>query len=96
MCAEYIGAGLPPERFWNLTPRLYLIEMQGAAERMRRERGLAWDIAVIGRDGVRPPERDKFVGPPVLAQPPRAAADWRQELAKWKGYAAARGQQGRR
>lgn len=90
MCAEYIGAGLPPERFWQLTPRLYLIEMQGAAERMRRERALAWDAAVIGRDGVKPPDRDKFIGPPVLAEHVRVAVDWQQELATWRGYSAGR------
>jgi hypothetical protein len=99
MCSEYIAAGLPPERFWTLTPRLYLIEMAGAAERMRRERALAWDVAVIGRDGVKPPERDAFVGPPALPQPRRAPTDWRAEQAKWMAYAAAqqaRAQQGRR
>lgn len=96
MCAEYIGAGLPPERFWTLTPRLYLIEMQGAAERMRRERGQAWDSAMLGRDGVKPPDRDKYVGPPVLPQPPRPPVDWRQELAKWRGYAAGNETRGRR
>lgn len=95
MCSEYIAAGLPPERFWTLTPRLYLIEMAGAAERHRRERGLGWDLAVIGRDGVKPPERDVFAGPPLLAQPARAPHDWRAELAKWKGYAAARGTAGK-
>jgi hypothetical protein len=90
MCAEYIAAGLPPDRFWILTPRLYLIEMSGAGERQRRQRALAWDAALIGRDGVDPPARDDFVGPPVIAPPRRPVTDWRAELAKWKGYAAGR------
>ena len=94
MAADYIAAGLPPERFWTLTPRLYLLEMQGAAERMRRERALAWDSAVIAREGVKPPDRDKFVGPAVLAQPARAPVDWRQELAQWRGYADGRERKG--
>lgn len=96
MAAEYVGAGLPPERFWGLTPRLYLIEMQGAAERMRRERALAWDSAVIAREGVKLPDRDKFVGLSALAQPARAPVDWRQELAQWQGYAAGHERRGER
>lgn len=37
MCVSYIAAGLPCERFWDLTPRLYLIEMEGARGRLERE-----------------------------------------------------------
>lgn len=90
MCGDYIAAGLPPERFWTLTPRLYLIEMAGAAERQRRERALGWDLAVIGREGVKPPDRNEFAGPPVMARPARKASDWRADVARWQGYAAAR------
>jgi len=94
MCSEYVGAGLPPERFWSLTPRLFLLEMQGAAERMRRERGLAWDSAMLSREGVKPPDRERFVGPPVLTQPAPKPVDWRQELAQWQGYAEGRERRG--
>ena len=90
MCSEYVAAGLPPERFWTITPRLYLMEMAGAAERQRRERGLGWDLAVIAREGVKPPERDAFTGPPLLGQPERPPSDWRADQAKWLAYAGAK------
>lgn len=38
MCGAYIAAGLPPDRFWTLTPRLYMVEMRGAADRLDRQR----------------------------------------------------------
>lgn len=43
----YIGAGLDPARFWDITPRLMQIEMRGAEMRMRRERALVWNGALL-------------------------------------------------
>lgn len=37
MCSEYIAAGLPPERFWEITPRLFWLETDGARKRLERE-----------------------------------------------------------
>jgi hypothetical protein len=46
-------AGFDPAVFWDLTPRLYLIHMRGAAERQnaatRRLRVLAWNTATLTR-----------------------------------------------
>jgi hypothetical protein len=48
-----VGAGLPPARFWDVTPRLCIAEMEGASERLKREAraqtGLAWMIATFTR-----------------------------------------------
>lgn len=53
MCADYIGFGLPPDRFWDLTPRLYIVELDGVARRFERERKdrteLAWQTAMLTR-----------------------------------------------
>ena len=86
MCADYIGAGLPPERFWQITPRLYLTEMKGAAIRMARERGLAWDTAVMSREGVKPPKREDFAGDPRS----RRILTPEEQAAAWTAYIAAR------
>lgn len=58
MCEAYIAAGFPAERFWTITPRLYVTEMEGARLRIKRERALVWAGAMLGR-------MDK---PPTLAQ----------------------------
>lgn len=39
--------GLDPGRFWAITPRLYLLEMDGAALRIERERELVWWGAML-------------------------------------------------
>jgi hypothetical protein len=87
MCADYIAAGLPPERFWEITPRLYLIEMKGAARRMQYERGLVWDNAVMARDGVKVPKRPEYTG-----EQRHKPLTWQQQLAAWEAYAAAQKQ----
>jgi hypothetical protein len=86
MCEDYIAAGLPPERFWQITPRLFMTEMRGAAERMRRERGAVWDAAFMSRDGVKMPKRPDYVGPPLRRahKPP----SWQQQAAAWGAYSA--------
>lgn len=66
MCAAYIAAGLPPDRFWTLTPRLYLLEIRGAADRLQRERRsqieAAWLNATLSR-AKKIPTLDKLLGP---------------------------------
>lgn len=84
MCADYIAAGLPPDRFWNITPRLYLIEMKGAGQRMMRERGLVWDGAIMTRDGVKLPKRDQYTGKTT-----RQVKSWETQLGAWEAYAQA-------
>lgn len=81
MCSEYIGAGLSPERFWEITPRLYLVEMQGAGKRMRRERALVWDNAVMSREGAKPPKREEYVG-----KERREPKTWQEQLSAWQAY----------
>lgn len=84
MCIDYVSAGLPPARFWEITLRVYLLEMRGAAARLQRERGLIWDGAVMARDGVKVPDRDKYAGKSA-----RAVSTWQEQLSKWEAYAAA-------
>jgi hypothetical protein len=66
MCAAYIAAGLPPERFWTLTPRLYLVEIRGAADRLQREKRnqieAAWLFAVLARTK-KIPDLEKLLKP---------------------------------
>lgn len=44
---QYIGAGLNPARFWEITPRLFSVEMEGAALRIQREREMVWWGAML-------------------------------------------------
>lgn len=53
-----MAAGLDPARFWKITPRLALAEMEAAEEGQRR---VAWLGAALVRAG-RLPEADEFVG----------------------------------
>lgn len=39
--------GLDPARFWEITPRLFLVEMEGAALRIEREREMVWWGAML-------------------------------------------------
>lgn len=61
MCEAYIGAGLDPARFWDVTPRLALIEMNGAELRHRRDRANVWLGAAMSR-AEKLPTFEKFVG----------------------------------
>jgi len=49
----YVGAGLPPGRFWKISLRLCLAEIFGARERLEREKQdrieLAWMTANLTR-----------------------------------------------
>ena len=53
MLSDYAAAGFDPEAFWALTPRLYLLHMQGRAERedseSRRMVTGAWLTAMLFR-----------------------------------------------
>ena len=58
---SYIAAGFDPARFWKLTPRLFVLEMEGAGERDKRERALIWWGAMMPhlKD---PPKFEHFTG----------------------------------
>ena len=57
----YVSAGLPPDRFWEITPRLLALEMAGAQKRLAREREMVWFGAMMPRFK-NPPSLEKFVG----------------------------------
>lgn len=59
---QYIAAGLDPARFWELTPRLYVVEMEGAADRGKVERAMIWYGAMLPHLK-KPPSFDDFVWP---------------------------------
>jgi hypothetical protein len=42
-----VAAGLDPARALEITPRLYVVEMEGAAERQRQARALVWFGAML-------------------------------------------------
>ena len=64
MLQSYVGAGLDPARFWEITPRLTLLEMQGAKHRIDRERELIWWGAMLPYLEKRV-DLDRFMGRPV-------------------------------
>lgn len=90
MLEAYVSAGLPPGRFWKITPRLYLHEMKGAAARLDREyqdrAWLAWHAAYL----------PSFKRKPSLAQlqgttkKPAKVKPWQAQLAAWQAYAQQR------
>jgi hypothetical protein len=55
-----MAAGLDPARFWEITPRLYVAEMQGAAERARHERASVYWGAILPHMK-KPPSFKEFV-----------------------------------
>lgn len=61
MLKHYIAAGFDPARFWKITPRLYALEMDGAAERRKQERSMVWWGAMMARME-KPPTFEKFTG----------------------------------
>lgn len=75
-CEAYVAAGLPPERFWTLSPRLFATELAGAEARLRRERGLAWDNAMLVRTE-KPPSFEQYVGGGAVRKEPAAFLDMR-------------------
>jgi hypothetical protein len=60
LCRRYIGAGLDPARFWDLTPRLLVTELEGAEERRVYERSILWTLHNMPRLK-EPPTFEQFV-----------------------------------
>lgn len=67
-----MGAGLPPDRFWDITPRLCVAEMEAARDRLQRDRDdrieLAWMVAALGRAD-RLPSLESLLDRQVTAKP---------------------------
>lgn len=61
MCEAYIGAGLDPARFWDITPRMMATEMGGAAKRHQRDLAGIWAGAMLPYMK-KPPSYAEFVG----------------------------------
>jgi len=69
LCEAYVAAGLPPERFWDITPRMYVTELNGAIMRIKRERTLVWSGAMLVRMD-KPPTLAQFIDEKTQADPP--------------------------
>lgn len=63
--AAYISIGLPPARFWRITPRLCIAEMRAMRDRLTREKNdhieLAWMVANLSRAKSLPKLQDLLV-----------------------------------
>ena len=83
-----MAAGLDPDAFWRLTPRLYLTHMEGAHKRMEREaRDMAWavwHVAALGR-AKKLPRLNQFIPAEKNAAP--KPVTWQAQLAAWQSYA---------
>jgi hypothetical protein len=79
----WIAAGGDPGRFWDLTPRLFALEMDGMAERRRLARGDLWWGAMLPHLK-RAPSFNEFVG--TTPQRQRSVADC---VAAWEKVQAA-------
>ncbi len=88
MLGDYVAAGLDPEVFWTLTPRLYMVHMEGAAKRIERHgkdlAWLAWMGAALQRTS-KMPRLDKFLKPSKTKG--RISAGWQAQAAMWAAYA---------
>lgn len=73
MCQAYVALGLPPERFWQITPRLYDTEMKGAVARRKSESALVWWGAMLPHLK-EPVSLDRFVN---------GKEDTRKSIAAW-------------
>ena len=90
MMRSYVAAGFEPSAFWGLTPRLYLAQMRGAAERLEREHRdrawLAWHVEALHRQK-NLPDADKFIqgkaGKPVRQSPEIVQAMGMAMAAAW-------------
>ena len=90
---SYIAAGFDPERFWSLTPRLYCLHMEGAAQRIERElesqNRQAWNTAALvgAAVGGKLPAYDRVFGrkkarpAPLSRQPGQVVAAMVHQLA---------------
>jgi len=77
---------LDPARFWELTPRLFMLEMAGAAMRHERDRALVWWGAMMPHMKTKP-GFSEFTG----IKKTEARRDWESDLSKWQAYAASKG-----
>lgn len=73
MLKRYIAAGFDPARFWKITPRLFVLEMDGASQRLQRERSNVWWGALLARMD-KPPTHEAFTG----AKPDRT-----EQIKRW-------------
>lgn len=87
MLEGYLVAGLPPGRFWKITPRLYFLEMRGAAARLDREHNerawAVWHTAYLPLAKRSVKLADMLVG----VKPPQPKS-WEEQLSAWEAYAA--------
>lgn len=58
---SYIAVGFDPARFWAITPRLYVLEMDGAAEAIEMRRREIWFGAMLPHLK-KPPSIEEFTG----------------------------------
>lgn len=70
-------AGLDPARFWDLTPRLLFLELDGAAQREKRARELVWMGAMMPYLE-KTPTLEQFIGekPNPAERAQRFHAEW--------------------
>ena len=47
LLTHYIAAGFDPARFWDITPRLFSTEMDGAAKLSENRRAEIWMTAML-------------------------------------------------
>ena len=73
----YVAAGFDPARFFDITPRLMSVEMDGAAERRQHERAMVWYGAMLPHFK-KPPSFDQFVKPKARAK--RQTPDQQQAM----------------
>ena len=76
--------GFDPAQFWKITPRLYVLEIEGAAKRIEREKAMIWWGAMLPHMK-KPPTFSEFTG---IKTAKLKGHDWEYELAAWKAYAA--------
>ncbi|MFD1913799.1 hypothetical protein [Halodurantibacterium flavum] len=73
--------GFDPDAFWRLTPRLYVIQMQGALARIRGEARArieaAWLTAMLSRATRIPPLEQLLRGPEGRPAPEELRAEMR-------------------
>lgn len=80
----YVGAGLDPARFWDITPRLMALEMDGARLREQRARELTWFGAMLPNLKKIPTLRDfAGYGPAPAQTPEQVDANIRTLAAAW-------------
>lgn len=76
MLTAYASAGFDPAHFWGLTPRLYVLHMNGARDRLEMEQRnrawLAWHVEALHRQK-KLPDLQKFAGGRAARPEPQSA-----------------------